>query len=123
MPTFASMIETTLADITTVMGRSVILTSVTRGSTINTTTLIRTNSESTQTLLANLAAERQSTARAGNGERPVIERDYEIKLSLLTIGTPIKGWKLTDGSDVFEVVSVDADCDSRNLLLRCRRTT
>jgi hypothetical protein len=128
MPDFAAEIETVLTEVTAIMGRTITLRKVGRNSTLLVSgTITRTESNQDQTLNANLTSERMVPQSAGfsgggGGEHAVLERVYELQLSAVTIGTPAKTWRVVDGSDIFEINRIDADCDSKNLILTCRRS-
>lgn len=120
---FPAEIEACLSDITEVMGTTVTLRKTVQGA-FTAATGARAVTTTDLSVKANRTDTRTEHTPAGDGGRQRMEIAlYEIQLSLLTsLGSPVAGWQVIEGSTVREVIHVELDCDRKNVILTTRRT-
>lgn len=81
-----------------------------------------TSTES-QTVNADRSDVRVESRSAGGSMRQMEVRTYEIRKAQITLASPepLRGWRINDGNEIFEVVNVRWDCDRRNFILTAER--
>jgi len=96
-------------------GRSVTLRQVATGA-FDSQTGKRAEDTVDHAVVANRLPVEQIGFTAGESRAPLAESRYEIDASSITV-KPQRGWRLIDGSQVYEIVNVDMDVDRLGYVL------
>ena len=114
--TFSDEMDKLVADVEATFGAAITLTSIAKGA-MDLIAGTRAETTSSQSVLANRLPAVRDVATSGDGRTNREVRRYGIRAASITIGTPERGWRITDGSVTLEVIAVEWDADRKNYIL------
>lgn len=83
----------------------------------------RAETTQSQTVNANRTDVRVEPRGAGASARQMEVRTYEIRKAQITLASPepLRGWRINDLNEIFEVTNVAWDCDRKNFIVTAER--